>query len=54
MEKTKEELDSLKKEYESLTAELKKLSSEELMKVAGGKVTFIDSDDYTEEETYEK
>lgn len=36
MAKTKEELDQLKNEYESLSEKLKELSDDELMFVAGG------------------
>ena len=36
--KTKEELETLKKEYESLQNKLKELSSEELNVVSGGEI----------------
>lgn len=36
MAKTKEELNTIKKEYEALTAKLKELNDEELKQVTGG------------------
>ena len=36
MAKTKEELNELKNEYETLTAKLKELSEEELKEISGG------------------
>lgn len=36
MEKTKEELEQLKAEYEALNNKLKELSAEELMQITGG------------------
>lgn len=51
MLKTKEELDLLKEEYESLNNKLSELSENELKEVTG---SFIDSDDYEEKEAYEK
>lgn len=38
MAKTKEELENLKKEYESLTSKLNELTEEELKEVTGGNV----------------
>lgn len=40
MTKTKEELNQLKEEYETLTTKLKELSEEELINVSGGGTSF--------------
>ena len=40
--KTKEELNQLKQEYESLTSKLKELTEEELMAVTGGFARYTD------------
>lgn len=40
MKKTKEELNQLKEEYETLTTKLKELSEEELLNVSGGGTSF--------------
>lgn len=44
--KTAEELNTLKKEYETLTTKLKELTENELKQVTGGKMT-SDDDDFT-------
>lgn len=50
---TQKELIELKQEYETLNAKLKDLTQDELKIVTGG-AGFIDSEDYIEEEAYEK
>lgn len=46
MPKTKEELDTLKKEYQELTSKLEELSKEELENVTGGGCQTHSSDTY--------
>lgn len=54
MAKTKEELKTLKEEYESFKNKMKELTDDEITQIVGGYNGFIDSDDYIDVIDYDK